>query len=83
MSPKEEATALGGRFRDMVMHAFTIGKRAGELTVKNPKNGMAAVMFMEAYVDTEKLWEEVLEFMRKQIEEAKPKSAPVTNGVKR
>lgn len=83
-SPKDESTQLGGRFRDQILRAFTKGQRAGEAYAKNPNNGMSALMFMEEYTEAGKLWEEVMDFLRRQVEDAQrqrsaPQSPPPAN----
>lgn len=66
MNPKDEADLLGVRFRDLVLHSFILGKRAAEA-----KNG-ASVLYQGEYEAAVKLWEDVMLFMRKQVEAAKP-----------
>lgn len=75
-TPKEEADLLGVRFRDAVLHAFTLGKRAGETGLG------ASVLYNTEYEAAVKLWDEVLEFMRRQVETAKAeaKQPATTNG---
>lgn len=76
MNPKDEANLLGVRFRDLVQHAFILGKRAAEA-----KHG-SSVLYQGEYEAAVKLWEEVMEFMRRQVEAANPKK-PEPNGVKK
>lgn len=65
-TPAEELDLLGVRFRDAVLHAFTLGKRAGEC-----KFG-ASVLYQEEYESAVKLWEEVVLFLRSQVAAKQP-----------
>lgn len=67
---QEAAHLLGVRFRDAVLHAFAIGKRAGESQFG------ASVLYQEEYAHAVKLWEEIVAHFEERIAAArKPHAA--------
>lgn len=68
-TPKEQFDLLGVRFRDAVMHAFTLGKRSAE------QKAGASVLYQAEYEAALKLWEEVGEFLRERVAEAQKNGA--------
>lgn len=65
MTPKEETEQFAHRFRDLVHETFVLGERAGKAGF-----GAGILHFDQAKKMTE-LWEEMLAFLRRQVEEAK------------
>lgn len=75
MTPKEETEQFAHRFRDLVHETFVLGERAG-------KAGFGAgILHLEQVKKMMELWEEMLKFMRRQVEDAKPKKPTDTVSV--